>query len=194
MDETLKITLAAMVMQFLFLVILRVSARLLPATYHLLRPMTLFSVMTLTLLALSEGMIQLVKLGSFEMTALITPLGLSLALFLLATANTLFLTYLLIETGGSRKSPFSSLLFVLPMLTILLKEPLYPQVVGCVLLVIIAFSVGLMMFRQPESPFPEDPDSAEIDAQLERRESWVYWGVTVASLILVTVVAGITQF
>ncbi len=180
-------------MQGLLLVILRVSVNLLPATYHLLRPMTLFSVMSLGLLVFTEDMFQLVSFGSFEMTALITPLGLSLALFLLLAANTLFLTYLLIDTGGSRKSPFTSLLLVLPVISILLKEPLYPQVLGSVALVILAFSVGLIISRESESAFPEDQGATERDLQLERRELWVFWGVTVASLLLITAVAGLTQ-
>jgi len=192
-DGTQNITLAAFVMQGLLLVILRVSVNLLPATYHLLRPMTLFSVMSLGLLVFTEDMFQLVSFGSFEMTALITPLGLSLALFLLLAANTLFLTYLLIDTGGSRKSPFTSLLLVLPVISILLKEPLYPQVLGSVALVILAFSVGLIISRESESAFPDDQGAAERDTQLERRELWVFWGVTVASLLLITAVAGLTQ-
>ncbi len=193
MDGTQNITLAAFVMQGLFLVILRVSVNLLPATYHLLRPMTLFSVMSLGLLVFTEDMFQLMKFGSFEMTALMTPLGLSLALFLLVTADTLFLTYLLIDTGGSRKSPFTSLLLVLPVITILLKEPLYPQVLGSMALVILAFSVCLILSREPESAFPEDQETDDRDSQLERRELWVFWGVTVASLLLITTVAGLTQ-
>ena len=155
--------------------------------------MTLFSVMSLGLLVFTEDMFQLIKFGSFEMTALMTPLGFSLALFILVTANTLFLTYFLIDTGGSRKSPFTSLLLVLPVITILLKEPLYPQVLGSVGLVVVAFSVGLIYSRKPEDPFPEDPGVSERDAQLDRRELWVFWGVTVASLLLITAVAGITQ-
>lgn len=193
MDGTQNLTLAAFVMQGFFLVILRVSVNLLPATYHLLRPMTLFSVMSLGLLVFTEDMFQLVKIGSFEMTALMTPMGLSLALFLLIAANTLFLTYLLFETGGSRKSPFTSLLLVLPVLTILLKEPLYPQVLGSMALVILAFSVCLILSREPESAFPEDQGTDDRDSQLERRELWVFWGVTVASLLLITTVAGLTQ-
>ncbi|MCZ6485023.1 MAG: hypothetical protein O6826_04930 [Acidobacteria bacterium] len=193
MDGTQNLTLAAFVMQGFFLVILRVSVNLLPATYHLLRPMTLFSVMSLGLLVFTEDMFQLVKIGSFEMTALMTPMGLSLALFLLVAGNTLFLTYLLFETGGSRKSPFTSLLLVLPVLTILLKEPLYPQVLGSMALVIIAFSVCLILSREPESAFPEDQGTDDRDSQLERRELWVFWGVTVASLLLITTVAGLTQ-
>ncbi len=193
MDGTQNITLAAFVMQGLFLVILRISVNLLPATYHLLRPMTLFSVMSLGLLAFTEDMFELMSFGSFEMAALITPLGLSLALFLLVAADTLFLTYLLIDTGGSRKSPFTSLLLVLPVITILLREPLYPQVLGSVGLVVIAFSVGLIISRKSENPFPEDPVGDDRDSQLDRRELWVFWGVTVASLLLVTAVAGITQ-
>ncbi len=180
-------------MQGLLLVILRVSVNLLPATYHLLRPMTLFSVMSLGLLVFSEDMFQLVSFGSFEMTALITPLGLSLALSLLLAANTLFLTYLLIETGGSRKSPFTSLLLVLPVITILLKEPLYPQVLGSVALVVLAFSVGLIISRKSQDAFPEGQGTDERDTELERRELWVFWGVTVSSLLLITAVAGITQ-
>ncbi len=194
MDGTQNITLAAFVMQGLFLVILRVSVNLLPATYHLLRPMTLFSVMSLGLLVFTEDMFQLVRFGSFEMAALITPLGLSLALFLLVAANTLFLTYILFETGGSRKSPFTSLLLVLPVITILLKEPLYPQVLGSMALVVLAFSVCLILSREPENTFPEDQGTDERDTELERREVWVFWGVTVASLLLVTAVAGLTQF
>ncbi|MCZ6768795.1 MAG: hypothetical protein O7D93_06075 [Acidobacteria bacterium] len=193
MDGTQNLTLAAFVMQGFFLVILRVSVNLLPATYHLLRPMTLFSVMSLGLLVFTEDMFQLVKIGSFEMTALMTPMGLSLALFLLVAGNTLFLTYLLFETGGSRKSPFTSLLLVLPVLTILLKEPLYPQVLGSMALVILAFSVCLILSREPESAFPEDQGTDDRDSQLERRELWVFWGVTVASLLLITTVAGLTQ-
>lgn len=193
MDGTQNLTLAAFVMQGFFLVILRVSVNLLPATYHLLRPMTLFSVMSLGLLVFTEDMFQLVKIGSFEMTALMTPMGLSLALFLLVAGNTLFLTYLLFETGGSRKSPFTSLLLVLPVLTILLKEPLYPQVLGSMALVILAFSVCLILSREPESAFPEDQETDDRDSQLERRELWVFWGVTVASLLLITTVAGLTQ-
>ena len=193
MDGTQNLTLAAFVMQGFFLVILRVSVNLLPATYHLLQPMTLFSVMSLGLLVFTEDMFQLVKIGSFEMTALMTPMGLSLALFLLVAGNTLFLTYLLFETGGSRKSPFTSLLLVLPVLTILLKEPLYPQVLGSMALVILAFSVCLILSRAPDSACPEDQGTDDRDSQLERRELWVFWGVTVASLLLITTVAGLTQ-
>ena len=70
MDQTLKLTLTAITMQFLFLLILRIAARLLPATYHLLRPMTLFSVMTLGLLVLSEGILGEFQLGSISIAGI----------------------------------------------------------------------------------------------------------------------------
>jgi hypothetical protein len=70
---------------------------------------------------------------------------------------------------------------------------MYPQVLGSVGLVVIAFSVGLIISRKSENPFPEDQEGDDRDSQLDRRELWVFWGVTVASLLLVTAVAGITQ-
>ncbi len=190
MDATLKITLAAIIMQFLFLLILRIAAGLLPATYHLLRPMTLFSVMTLALLVLSEGI-----LGEFQMGSLaIAGIQMSLALFMLFVADTAFLTYLLADTGGSRESPFTSLLLMLPVLAILLKQPVYPQVSSYVGLVVVALSVGMMTTRAEEEVFsPEDSAYGGRDAEVQRRESWIYWGVSVASLALVMVVAWFPQ-
>ena len=191
MDQTLKITLAAIVMQFLFLLIVRVAARLLPATYHLLRPMTLFSVMTLGLLVVSEGILGEYQIGSLA----IAGLQKSLALFILFVADTAFLTYLLVDTGGSRESPFTSLLLMLPVLAILLKQPVYPQVSSYVGFVVVAFSVGMMTARAPEEEAltPEDSGYGGRDDDVQRRESWIYWGVSVAALLLVMVVAWFPQ-
>ncbi len=190
MDQTLKITLAAIIMQFLFLLILRVAARLLPATYHLLRPMTLFSVMTLGLLVLSEGILGEYQLGSLE----IAGIQMSLALFILFVADTAFLTYLLVDTGGSRESPFTSLLLMLPVLAILLKQPVYPQVSSYVGFVVVALSVGMMTApREEEELSPEDSGYGVRDADVLRRQSWIYWGVSVAALMLVMVVAWFPQ-
>ena len=186
MDTTLKITLAAIIMQFLFLLILRIAAGLLPSTYHLLRPMTLFSVMTLGLLVLSEGILGHHQLGSLS----IAGIQVSLALFVLFIVDTAFLTYLLIDTGGSRESPFTSLLLMLPVLAILLGQPVYPQVSSYVGLVVVALSVGMMWAREEEVLLsPEDSSYGARDADVQRRQSWIYWGVSVASLILVMVVA-----
>jgi len=189
-DQTLKITLAAILMQFLFLLIVRVAARLLPATYHLLRPMTLFSVMTLGLLVLSEGIMGEYQIGSFS----IAGLQMSLALFILFVADTAFLAYLLVDTGGSRESPFTSLLLMLPVLAILLKQPVYPQVSSYVGFVVVALSVGMMMAREEEVLTPEDSGFGGRDEDVQRRESWIYWGVSVAALLLVMVVAWFPQF
>ena len=185
MDQTLKITLAAIIMQFLFLLILRVAARLLPSTYHLLRPMTLFSVMTLGLLVLSEGILGEYQLGSLA----IAGIQISLALFILFLADTAFLTYLLVDTGGSRESPFTSLLLMLPVLAILLKQPVYPQVSSYVGFVVVALSVGMMTAREEEVLSPEDSGYGSRDADVLRRQSWIYWGVSVAALMLMMVVA-----
>jgi len=190
-DETTSITLAAIIMQFLFLLILRVAAGLMPATYHLLRPMTLFSVMTLALLALSEGI-----LGEFQVGSLaIAGIQISLAFFMLFVADTAFLAYLLVDTGGSRESPFTSLLLMLPVLAILLKQPVYPQVSSYVGLVVVALSVGMMTTREEEEEVlsPEDSGYGLRDADVQRRQSWIYWGVSVAALILVMVVAWFPQ-
>ena len=191
MDQTLKITLAAIVMQFLFLLIVRVAARLLPATYHLLRPMTLFSVMTLGLLVVSEGILGEYQIGSLA----IAGLQISLALFILFVADTAFLAYLLVDTGGSRESPFTSLLLMLPVLAILLKQPVYPQVSSYVGFVVVALSVGMMTARAPEEEAltPEDSGYGGRDDDVQRRESWIYWGVSVAALLLVMVVAWFPQ-
>ena len=186
MDATLKMTLAAIIMQFLFLLILRIAAGLLPSTYHLLRPMTLFSVMTLGLLVLSEGILGHHQLGSLS----IAGIQVSLALFVLFIVDTAFLTYLLIDTGGSRESPFTSLLLMLPVLAILLGQPVYPQVSSYVGLVVVALSVGMMWAREEEVLLsPEDSGYGGRDADVQRRQSWIYWGVSVASLVLVMVVA-----
>ena len=189
MDQTLKLTLTAITMQFLFLLILRIAARLLPATYHLLRPMTLFSVMTLGLLVLSEGILGEFQLGSIS----IAGIQMSLALFILFVADTAFLTYLLIDTGGSRESPFTSLLLMLPVLAILLNQPVYPQVSSYVGFVVIALSVGMMTARQEEEFSPEDSNYGGRDADVLRRQSWIYWGVSVAALMLVMLVAWAPQ-
>ncbi len=189
MDETLNITLAAIVMQFLFLLIVRVASGLLPATYHLLRPMTLFSVMTLGLLVLSEGILGEFQIGSFA----IAGIQLSLAFFILFVADTAFLTYLLVDTGGSRESPFTSLLLMLPVLAILLKQPVYPQVSSYVGLVVVALSVGMMTAREEEALSPEDSGFGGRDIEVQRRQSWIYWGVSVAALILVMVLAWFPQ-
>ncbi len=190
MDQTLNITLAAILMQFLFLLILRVAARLLPATYHLLRPMTLFSVMTLGLLFLSEGILGEFQLGSLA----IAGIQMSLALFILFVADTAFLTYLLVDTGGSRESPFTSLLLMLPVLAILLKQPVYPQVSSYVGFVVVALSVGMMTApREEEELSPEDSSYGGRDADVQRRQSWIYWGVSVAALMLVMVGAWFPQ-
>jgi len=164
-EQTLKLTLTAITMQFLFLLILRIAARLLPATYHLLRPMTLFSVMTMGLLAL----------------------------FILFVADTAFLTYLLIDTGGSRESPFTSLLLMLPVLAILLNQPVYPQVSSYVGFVVVALSVGMMTAREEEELSPEDSNYGTRDADVLRRQSWIYWGVSVAALMPVMLVAWFPQ-
>ncbi len=189
MDQTLKITLAAIIMQLLFLLILRVAARLLPSTYHLLRPMTLFSVMTLGLLVLSEGILGEYQLGSLA----IAGIQISLALFILFVADTAFLTYLLVDTGGSRESPFTSLLLMLPVLAILLKQPVYPQVSSYVGFVVVALSVGMMTAREEEELSPEDSGYGAREADVLRRQSWIYWGVSVAALMLVMVVAWFPQ-
>jgi len=188
-DTTLKITLAAIIMQFLFLLILRIAAGLLPATYHLLRPMTLFSVMTLGLLVFSEGILGEYHIGSMT----IAGIQVSLALFVLFIADTAFLTYLLMDTGGSRESPFTSLLLMLPVLAILLGQPVYPQVSSYVGLVVVALSVGMMRAREEEVLSPEDSGFGGRDMEVQRRQSWIYWGVSVASLVLVMVVAWFPQ-
>ena len=189
MDEMLKLTLAAIIMQFLFLLILRIAAGLLPSTYHLLRPMNLFSVMTLGLLLVSEGI-----LGDFQVGSLaIAGIQMSLALFVLFAADTAFLTYILIDTGGSRESPFTSLLLMLPVLAIVLGQPVYPHVSSYVGFVVVALSVGMMRAREEEVLSPEDSTYGVRDVEVQRRQSWIYWGVSVASLILVMVVAWFPQ-
>ena len=117
----------------------------------------------------------------------------SLALFILFVADTAFLTYLLIDTGGSRESPFTSLLLMLPVLAILLNQPVYPQVSSYVGFVVVALSVGMMTAREEEELSPEDSNYGTRDADVLRRQSWIYWGVSVAALMLVMLVAWFPQ-
>jgi hypothetical protein len=83
---------------------------------------------------------------------------------------------------------------MLPVLAILLKQPVYPQVSSYVGFVVVALSVGMMMAREEEVLTPEDSGFGGRDDDVQRRESWIYWGVSVAALLLVMVVAWFPQF
>ena len=78
---------------------------------------------------------------------------------------------------------------MLPVLAILLGQPVYPQVSSYVGLVVVALSVGMMWAREEEILSPDDSSYGARDADVQRRQSWIYWGVSVASLVLVMVVA-----
>ena len=176
-------------MQFFLLVILRVSVELLPFAHNLRRPISLFALMTLGLLVLSEDVLSLPAFGDFEFTLM----PISTALFLMFVFDTLFLIYLLVNTGGSRGSPFTPIILLLPVFAIFLKEPFYPRVAAYVILAVIALSIGFAGSRYPASSTSKSPEDIERDRQQYRRESWVFWGVAVASLTLATFVAWMTQ-
>ena len=83
---------------------------------------------------------------------------------------------------------------MLPVLAILLNQPVYPHVSSYVGFVVVALSIGMLMAREEEVLTPEDSGYGTRDDDVLRRESWIYWGVSVAALLLVMVVAWFPQF
>ncbi len=59
--------------------------------------------------------------------------------------------------------------------------------------VVVALSVGMMTAREEGVLSPEDSGYGSREADVQRRQSWIYWGVSVAALILVMVVAWFPQ-
>ncbi len=51
----------------------------------------------------------------------------------------------------------------------------------------------MMTAREEEVLSPEDSGYGGRDADVQRRQSWIYWGVSVAALMLMMVVAWFPQ-
>lgn len=181
--STVNLTAAALVTQFLYLVILWIGIALQPRSEHrhverhramwpLLVTIAILSlapiVFSRDMTALSQSVFGNVSLGLLDSQT---------SMQLMFLANISGTTTLVGLTGGARQSPFASSLLMIPALAIFLHET-YFRVIGYVLLT----SVGVLMTVGPAER-PEHPDSGKI----------AFLFVTLATLALGTFTSWVTR-
>lgn len=139
-----------------------------------------FSIITIVLLLFSN-----------DFTGLWAPLfpGLPLptlassdTVLLVVAANIIFVSYLIYLSGGSQASPFSSILFTLPTLSIFLRVP-FKGVLFFVILVWITFSTTYIVYSKPQE---------KID-HLKGYFSTAFYAISVMCLLLTTLIAYVTR-
>jgi hypothetical protein len=96
---------------------------------------------------------------------------------------------LVYQTGGSRMSAFSPLLFVLPALALFLQQS-FRSVIFLSVLLFFAFWLLMRRNRLPASYTTKDVDEL---AAVERADGWAFWWITLLTLALTTIVAFIAD-
>lgn len=112
-----------------------------------------------------------------------------LAVFLL---NITFAAILIIKTGGSKRSPFSSVLLLLPSLAIFLREPV-SRFLFYSLVVAVVYIVLLSVSWKPKS---SDYERGSYDAPAKEDEAvdnWANIWANMSCLALATLIGYITQ-
>jgi hypothetical protein len=114
------------------------------------------------------------------------------AFFFVFFLDIIFITVLILRTGGTKLSPFSSLLFLLPSLAIFLREPVgrflvYSITVGIVYVTLLRKTVRMAQddFDRSEYDAPSKSDALVDD----RATMWT----NITCLALVTLIGYITQ-
>lgn len=95
--------------------------------------------------------------------------------------------YLVRYTGGSRVSPFSPIYFILPGLAIFLREP-YSRIVFYIVAVAVVFVLSLInsLIKYGEDFYPGSYQQTEAI-------SYAYSFVSIACLVLTTIIAYVTR-
>jgi len=111
-----------------------------------------------------------------------------LAVFVL---DIIFITILILRTGGTKKSPFTSVLLLLPTLAIFLNEPrwrflMYSFICGAIYAVVLRRSFSSVIEYSNRSSFYE---SARKD---EQAEDWSVRWTNLSCLALATLIGFIT--
>ncbi|MCX5800893.1 MAG: hypothetical protein NTX17_05840 [Candidatus Eisenbacteria bacterium] len=104
----------------------------------------------------------------------------SWALFFVFLLNILWITVLVVTTGGSESSPFGPIYFLLPALAIFLREPLHRAGLY-LLLIVVSFTLNFFIA------------SDKGKARGGRRRPYAYWFVSVACFALATFVGYVTR-
>lgn len=114
------------------------------------------------------------------------------AFFAVFALDIVFIAILIFRTGGTKRSPFTSVLFLLPSLAIFLREPVarfltYSLVVGCVYVVLLRRAAQASQADFDRSKYDAPAKSDEIID--DRATVWT----NVTALALATLIGYITQ-
>lgn len=90
------------------------------------------------------------------------------------------------RTGGSRGSPFATLLFMLPAIAIFLREP-FSSVVGYAVVASVLYTIGLFRFQALYKGMRDDGRSSEGVGTL------CHWAVNVSALLLAVAIGYATR-
>lgn len=112
--------------------------------------------------------------------------------FAVFVLDIVFVTLLVLRTGGTRNSPFTSVLFLLPTLAIFLREPawrflLYAAIVGAVYAVLLRVSVGRSTADFDRSQY-DAPSKAD-----QGYDDWATMWTNLSCLALATLIGYITR-
>ena len=115
--------------------------------------------------------------------------GAFLAVFVL---DLVFVSTLIYRTGGSKSSPFTSLLFLLPTLAIFLREPAprflaYSVAVGAIYVLMLKFGSFASTF------IPEGNDYQTTAQTDEQAHDWATAWTNISCLVLATLIGYITR-
>ncbi|MEK7397732.1 MAG: hypothetical protein AAB116_12445 [Candidatus Poribacteria bacterium] len=179
----LNITAAVLITQFSIVVIISIGAAILKSgdRYSPISGFSwvilFFALPTIGLLAFSDQLsdMWLPLFGNISFSGI----SWSIALLVMFIADTLLVTYMVYNTGGSEKSPFNAVLFMLPALAIFLRESGL-RIVVYLVLVGISFSFNLYIYAF---------DSEWVD---ERRKPANLF-VSLLTFVLITFIGYVTR-
>jgi hypothetical protein len=108
-----------------------------------------------------------------------------IAIVIAFLGNIIFVSLMVYFTGGSMRSPFSPIYFILPALAIFLREP-GKNILLYLILVILGFSLNTRFHDPTISIYSEG--KADI-----RYRVYSYWVVSISCLLLATVIGYVTR-
>ncbi len=175
---------------FVTLLLLANSSKRGAAALHSQKTLVLWLLCTLVVILMGEDLYATwgPMLGSLTLPSVRRDLAF-LAVFVL---DILFVTFLILNTGGSKRSPFTSVLLLLPTLAIFLREPVgrflvYSAAVGLLYVLLLKKSFRLQPKDIDSSEFYEPAMSDELTD--DRATIWA----NISCLVLATLIGAIAQ-
>ncbi|MBF0330150.1 MAG: hypothetical protein HQL10_13430 [Nitrospirae bacterium] len=183
---TIITQICLLMMQFIALYIMKQGTptyvRTMPTAASLIWLVIANSLITLVLLLFAESYINVWK-SAFPKINL-PSINSSSSVMWTFILDIICISIVVFKTGGSQKSPFSSIYLILPALAIFLNEP-YSHIIGYMTLVSLLFIVTFYFYKEPEQ------DRANDFAQKASEISYIF--VSIACFTLTTFISYITR-